>query len=85
MAEEGLPEGGITNLFLSALVITLSQAGGSDSMAETELRAKEIEPAASAVVAGTLAPIGTVVLFALAGTITKIRAYKEPSGGVATP
>jgi hypothetical protein len=54
-------------------------------MAETELRAKEIEPAASAVVAGTLAPIGTVVLFALAGTITKIRAYKEPSGGVATP
>jgi ACS family hexuronate transporter-like MFS transporter len=54
MAEQGLPEGGTTNLFLSALMITLSQAGGSDSMAETELRAKEIEPAASAVVAGEI-------------------------------
>jgi hypothetical protein len=35
-------------------MITLSQAGGSDSMAETELRAKEIEPAGSEVVAGEI-------------------------------
>src|SRR5262245_50479396 len=54
MAKQGPPEGGITNLFLSALMITLSQAGGSDSMAETELRAKEIEPAASVVGAGEI-------------------------------
>src|SRR5262247_4338341 len=52
MAEQRPPEGGTTNLFLSVLMITLSQAGGSDSMAETELRAKDIEPAASSVVAG---------------------------------
>src|SRR5262245_28521696 len=52
MAKQGPPEGGTTNLFLSALMITLSEAVGSDSMAEIELRAKDIEPAASAVGAG---------------------------------
>src|SRR5262245_43098796 len=54
MAKQGPPEGGTTNPFLSALMITLSQAGGSDSMDEIELRAKEIGPAASALVAGEI-------------------------------
>src|SRR5262245_33929199 len=54
MAGQGPPEGGTTNLFLSALMITLSQAGGSDSMDEIEFRVKEIKPAASAVVAGEI-------------------------------
>lgn len=40
------------SLFLSTLMITLSQVDGSDSMAETELRAKEIESVTSTVVAG---------------------------------
>src|SRR6266540_1379936 len=50
MAKQGPPEGGTTNRFLSALMITLSQAGRSESMAETELRAKEVEWESPAVV-----------------------------------